>query len=415
MRSPGLRAVSLTVVAGVVAALVTASTSLTASTVQVGGGLVDGASIDGRPDIVTPSVIRAVDKLATVLQVSPEGTDSNSSDKSGRVFTPPDLLAKRRLEAPQISVSRELETSRDGDYTGFPNQLEVSASAPTDQNDAYCVVGLKLRLTQFSPLLKGDVNAANVLAALRSGPAGSVTPDSLEVYPQSRVEEIDRDGYARVTSGAKADTITRNFEEGRYMVDGGPVQAWKAASSQDMQRFVADLTSTVDCIIQAFAKQPLSGRALSAICASCIVTGSASLPGAPGLRVVSVLGGDVGRPPSALVALELDEHIVWRYDTVEWTALEPLHVATDTSGNLFFRYNPGRYDGVVVIGWRSGQVQTHGSLPEAGSYFGKFYNANVLDVDHDGLLDIAVHEHYCAATCPGDKVFYWTGSDYVER
>src|SRR6185369_10435708 len=230
MRSPGLRAVSLTVVAGVVAALVTASTSLTASTVQVGEGLADSASVGEPPDIVTPSVVDAVDKLATVLQVSPQDTDSNSSDKSGRVFTPPDLLAKRRLEAPQISMSRELETSRDGDYTGFPNQLGVTASAPTGHNDTYCVIGLTLRLTQFSPLFRGDVTAANVLAALRSGPAGSVTPDYLQIYAQVPVKEIGRDGYASVADGVKADTVARNFEEGQYVVDGGPAQAWKAAS-----------------------------------------------------------------------------------------------------------------------------------------------------------------------------------------
>ena len=84
---------------------------------------------------------------------------------------------------------------------------------------------------------------------------------------------------------------------------------------------------------------------------------------------MTMLGIDASQPSATLAVLGHDGHVMWRYDTTEWSSLEPLQMAADASGNLFIRYNPGRYDGVVVVGWRGGRVQNFGSLPEAGSYF----------------------------------------------
>ena len=92
---------------------------------------------------------------------------------------------------------------------------------------------------------------------------------------------------------------------------------------------------------------------------------------------------------------------------------------TDATGNAFITYNPGRYDGVLVlvptpdgfqdIGWSNPKVR----------YYGKraYYDANLEGPGPDGKYTIRTFKNDCSPDCAGGTVtsqdLHWDGSDYV--
>ena len=92
--------------------------------------------------------------------------------------------------------------------------------------------------------------------------------------------------------------------------------------------------------------------------------------------------------------------------------------ARDRAGHLFVKYNPGRYDGVIVLEPTRDGFEDFGSLPQVDGYEGRFYYAEVLDGDGDGTAEIVATtndcEPYCAAGSITSTPLRWTGSDYTE-
>ncbi|AGZ53972.1 hypothetical protein PJK45_02390 [Mycobacterium kansasii] len=94
---------------------------------------------------------------------------------------------------------------------------------------------------------------------------------------------------------------------------------------------------------------------------------------------------------------------------------------TDSTGNAFVTYNPGRYDGVLVlvpnpdgfqdIGWDIGSGDTH--------YEGKraYYYAKLEGPGPNGQYTIRQFNNDCMPTCAGgavtSQVLHWNGTDYV--
>ena len=94
---------------------------------------------------------------------------------------------------------------------------------------------------------------------------------------------------------------------------------------------------------------------------------------------------------------------------------------TDSTGNAFITYNPGRYDGVLVliptaygfedIGWADQRTGTR--------YYGKhaYYYANLEGPGQDGRYTIRQFNNDCTPTCAGGTVtsqdLHWNGTDYV--
>jgi hypothetical protein len=97
--------------------------------------------------------------------------------------------------------------------------------------------------------------------------------------------------------------------------------------------------------------------------------------------------------------------------------------ATDTTGNTFVTYNPGRYDGVLVlvpspngfedIGWES---KSTASDP---SYWGRLaiYYAELVGPGPDGQYTIRKSSNDCDPNCAQgtvtDEDLRWNGTDYV--
>jgi len=91
----------------------------------------------------------------------------------------------------------------------------------------------------------------------------------------------------------------------------------------------------------------------------------------------------------------------------------------DARGNIFVDYNPGRYNGVIVIVPTATGFDDLGTLPPPDDYAGRFYCATTTDLDADGVYEVVEPKFCeCAPDCLPDSsahAYRWNGRDYVER
>lgn len=123
----------------------------------------------------------------------------------------------------------------------------------------------------------------------------------------------------------------------------------------------------------------------------------------------------------ALVALDHDSTIRWKHTLSCYEQLSPATPSKDTTGHLFVDFNPGRYNGVIVLEPVAGGFRDFATLPTAdlGGYDTRFYDAFTRDLDHDGKIEIVAESNNCDPDCAGGTVttraYWWSGSDYVPR
>ncbi|MGW6142272.1 hypothetical protein ACWFRM_11260 [Streptomyces sp. NPDC055144] len=94
--------------------------------------------------------------------------------------------------------------------------------------------------------------------------------------------------------------------------------------------------------------------------------------------------------------------------------------ASDTTKNIFVIYNPGRYDGVLVlvpdkegfadIGWRSpGDHYTGGKLA--------YYDARLVGPGGNGQYAIVQSSNSCTPSCAEGAIahitLHWNGHEYL--
>lgn len=126
----------------------------------------------------------------------------------------------------------------------------------------------------------------------------------------------------------------------------------------------------------------------------------------------------------AAVAVAPDGSIIWQEDKVgggqDPTPFIYEALASDTSGNVFVRYNQGRYDGVQVLDPSAGFVLQPGAYPpfwdEVGPYspFGPgAYSAGIDDQDGDGLYEIVQVYNQSGMSAGEEVVWVWDGTTYL--
>jgi len=99
----------------------------------------------------------------------------------------------------------------------------------------------------------------------------------------------------------------------------------------------------------------------------------------------------------------------------ELTMADP---GTDASGNVFVMYNPGRYDGVIILRpTRTGIDLLVGPQPGEGSSSLDFYGVEMHLVS--GLYEITVRHDDCIPDCATSEsypeTFTWNGTTYVSK
>jgi hypothetical protein len=79
----------------------------------------------------------------------------------------------------------------------------------------------------------------------------------------------------------------------------------------------------------------------------------------------------------------------------------------DSLGHVFLGFNPGRYNGTIVLVPTQRGFDDLRTLPPPDDYDTRFYCTSVLDLDHDGVYEV-VSPQYCEG-----QTYRWRGTDYV--
>lgn len=129
---------------------------------------------------------------------------------------------------------------------------------------------------------------------------------------------------------------------------------------------------------------------------------------------------DSGEKRGTIRVNDEDGSIRWEYTNTSGMYEFALNeTAIDEAGNIFINYNPGRYNGVIVLRPIADGFEDFGSLPEEDGYDARFYYAEVRDEDRDGELEIVASENDCDPSCAGgtttSTAYEWTGSDYAAQ
>lgn len=90
-------------------------------------------------------------------------------------------------------------------------------------------------------------------------------------------------------------------------------------------------------------------------------------------------------------------------------------VPIDALGHVFIDYNPGRYNGVIILRPTSSGFNDFETLPTADNGTGRFYAGIAVDIDGDGVYEVALDYNDCVPTCAGGTTYRttyrWNGRD----
>jgi hypothetical protein len=147
------------------------------------------------------------------------------------------------------------------------------------------------------------------------------------------------------------------------------------------------------------------------------------------ITLVTTRSADFDHPDSYIKAIDAKGRVRWSADVDALYALAPAGVeplyhsdaavgaSRDATGNIFFNYNPGRYNGVIVLRPTVGGFENFGSLPANGDYGARWYGAEVVDANHDGVFEVEDTE-FCHPDCTarGNRIvtFAWNGREYAK-
>ena len=127
-----------------------------------------------------------------------------------------------------------------------------------------------------------------------------------------------------------------------------------------------------------------------------------------------------------IAVYDVEHRLKWVYTSdpnggsPPWYEITPNDPPTDRSGNIFLNYNPGRYNGAIVLRPTQEGFEAFGSLPDPGDYDARWYYTELVEGTND-LVEIAepVTESCtdCAGgfTITGETRYAWTGDEYSEK
>jgi hypothetical protein len=344
------------------------------------------------------------------------------------------LMSLRRLGSvdelirPQILLTRNLEIAADGTKTGDVNQIDIDATALARRGRKLCHIEFTFAFTQHS-LLASSRDFTDKLTAQAFNEAQNLQLQQVRVEPDLGVDDntVERSTPATLI-------VTYNAELGAF--ESSHQNSSVAATTDSEFAQVATLVHQVtDCIVKAFEQDGADGnhgnshainedklRELGVCASACVITGSIPFqhPTWGASTLLTTLSLDTSRQESHLIVTDGANNIQFRYDNQEFKdKLTPANDGVDKAGNLFIVFNPGRYDGVVVLRPTRNGFDNFGTLPNPGDYNSRFYSARIVDTNGDGVFEIQQDSNDCNPSCASAKVvtatFFWNGADYVQK
>lgn len=148
-----------------------------------------------------------------------------------------------------------------------------------------------------------------------------------------------------------------------------------------------------------------------------VVEGPASPPG-PATVTVYDLAGTVRWTYENESLYSLDLAGTGQY-LPEYIEADPVDGPVDDTGHIFLTFNPGRYDGVIVLSPVDDGFEDFATLPPSDGYDTRFYNAYAIDVNGDGVYEVESFENDCVPSCAEAEatstIYVWNGEDYVKE
>lgn len=185
-----------------------------------------------------------------------------------------------------------------------------------------------------------------------------------------------------------------------------------------------ELTRTNHLTITVGAKQEPARvtvaqmQRLGACGSDCKITGTTRIDHSR-LGPLTVVTTSVTEGPGevAVTVIDANGRVVFTRKT-EMYAWELAKPATDRSGNVFIRYNPGRYDGIFILRpTPDGFDAASGDYGDGSSW--NFYYARLIGPGRDGLFTIEQSDNDCAPDCASGTVttemYHWDGARYSRR
>lgn len=145
--------------------------------------------------------------------------------------------------------------------------------------------------------------------------------------------------------------------------------------------------------------------------------------------LVTTEAADGSGGEATITALDARGEVRWSYRNTSMYAMSPVGTpdsysgidplvdrAVDANGHLFVLYNPGRYNGIIVLAPTQDGFEDFGTLPAPDDYQGVFYYAEVIGETTDGAFIIEGSANDCIPSCAGGTVtsvqYTYDGSDY---
>jgi hypothetical protein len=155
-------------------------------------------------------------------------------------------------------------------------------------------------------------------------------------------------------------------------------------------------------------------------CKSCEITGQARVPH-PAWGEVTVVTALDDKQCAHLYAINASGTVLWNPPLHQACGMERFALNApplDGTGNVFIVYNPGRYNGVIILQATDDGFADFEILPSSGDLTrARFYSAELTDSNGDGVFEIKQTSNDCRPDCATgnhrDFVFQWNGTNYT--
>ena len=375
------------------------------------------------PDVeVTEASYASLQAILELVTARPLYEDPGSRLAGG-------LLQTRRKPGEgtsDVQFSRQLSKTLDGIQTDFSNAVRLYAWSPGEKG--MCRLEFELQFTQNSPLISGVLTADLVLREIEDPAARhsqiSEIIVSLEGAPDGGLPGQRSELTMQLVYGA---------ELGAYLAPGRALDS--AATDAELRKTTNLVNQATECFEARFkteaSSMTVSGDSINSeqlhrlgICTfACTITGRESFEhptwGHSTLLTTLIADPSIDREAHVLV-IDSSGGTRWRFDGC-WQ--EAALIDRDKTGNLFVQYNPGRYDGFMILRPVADGFHTFETVPKVegvcSDYRGKFYNSAIAGTDSNGNYEIELEENDCNVSCESGGVpegqYYWNGSEYALR
>ena len=258
----------------------------------------------------------------------------------------------------------------------------------------------------------------------RLGAGGRWEPQGAEILTGVRELGDGNRAVLRATGGLRSDEASQLFwvtAEGETRVAGDvlaietPPQAWPVTTTA-----APTVTGTGRPVGAADRLDPARLQSLGVCHVKCVHTGQIDFrhPSWGASTLLTLLAApDVGTREATIVVVDAAGSVRWQHQAGPWEQLAPADPPRDRTGHLFLNYNPGRLNGVIVLGITDEGLVDFDSLPKPGDYASRFYSAELVDGERDGRYEIDSGINDCDPDCAGGKIHHriyrWNGTTYA--